>query len=255
MKNELLHIGPLTVYGYGLMIACGVLAAYITIEYRAGKAGLDKEHVFPLFLWSLAGGFLGAKLVFLITEWKYFVRSPIDYLIYFSDGFVVYGGIIVGVLTAYLYCRVNRLSFAKWADLCLPSVALAQGFGRIGCFLAGCCYGKETSSVIGVTFHHSEFAPNNVPLVPTQILSSALNFLHFFLLLAVSRHIKKPGTIAKLYLLFYSIGRFFLEYLRGDSERGFLGPFSTSQVIALAVFAGVIIWTVADESRGQVRDH
>lgn len=251
MKNELLHIGPLTVYGYGLMIACGVLAAYITIEYRAGKAGMEKEHVFPLFLWSLAGGFLGAKLAFLITEWKYFVHDPLNYLIYFSDGFVVYGGIILGVLTAYLYCRVNRLNFAKWADLCLPSVALAQGFGRLGCFLAGCCYGKETTSALGIIFHHSEFAPNNVPLLPTQLMSSALNFLHFFILVAVSRHTKKPGTVAKLYLILYSIGRFLLEFLRGDNERGYIGPLSTSQLIAIPVFTITIIWTIADANKAK----
>ena len=247
MKNELLHIGPFTVYGYGLMIACGVLAAYITIEYRAGKAGMEKEHVFPLFLWSLAGGILGAKLMFLITEWKYFVRDPLDYLIYFSDGFVVYGGIIVGVLTAYLYCRTNRLNFAKWADLCLPSVALAQGFGRIGCFLAGCCYGKETTSPLGITFHHSEFAPNNIPLLPTQLMSSALNFLHFFILVTASRHIKKSGTIAKLYLILYSAGRFLLEFLRGDSERGYIGSLSTSQLIAILVFIGTMCWTIIEK--------
>ena len=249
MKNELLHIGPLTVYGYGLMIACGVLAAYITIEYRAGKAGMEKEHVFPLFLWSLAGGFLGAKLVFLITEWKYFVRDSLNYLIYFSDGFVVYGGIILGVLTAYLYCRTNRLDFSKWADLCLPSVALAQGFGRIGCFLAGCCYGKETTSALGITFHHSEFAPNNVPLLPTQLMSSILNFLHFFLLLAISRYSKKPGTVAKLYLLLYSIGRFLLEYLRGDIERGNIGPLSTSQLIAILVFICTMCWILVEKQK------
>ena len=249
MKNELLHIGPLTVYGYGLMIACGVLAAYITIEYRAGKAGMEKEHVFPLFLWSLAGGFLGAKLVFLITEWKYFVRDPLNYLIYFSDGFVVYGGIILGVLTAYLYCRTNRLDFSKWADLCLPSVALAQGFGRIGCFLAGCCYGKETTSALGITFHHSEFAPNNVPLLPTQLISSTLNFLHFFILVAASRHIKTPGTVAKLYLILYSIGRFLLEYLRGDIERGNIGPLSTSQLIAILVFICTMCWILVEKQK------
>ena len=251
MKNELLHIGPLTVYGYGLMIACGVLAAYVTIEYRAGKKGMEKEHVFPLFLWSLAGGFLGAKLAFLITEWKYFVHDPLNYLIYFSDGFVVYGGIILGVLTAYLYCRANRLNFAKWADLCLPSVALAQGFGRLGCFLAGCCYGKETASALGITFRHSEFAPNNVSLFPTQLMSSALNFLHFLVLVTLSRHTKKPGTVAKLYLILYSAGRFLLEFLRGDSERGFIGPLSTSQLIAIPVFTITMIWTIADANNSK----
>ena len=146
MKNELLTIGPFTVYGYGLMIAIGILAGCLTAEYRAGKQKLDSEQIFPMILWCLVGGFFCAKLLFWITEWKSIVQDPGFIMETLSSGFVVFGGIIGGILTGLLYCRIRKLVFFKYADVILPSVALAQGFGRIGCFLAGCCYGKETES-------------------------------------------------------------------------------------------------------------
>ena len=142
MKIELLTIGPFTVYGYGLMIAIGILAGCLTAEYRAGKQKLDSEQIFPMILWCLVGGFFCAKLLFWITEWKSIVQDPGFIMETLSSGFVVFGGIIGGILTGLLYCRIRKLVFFKYADVILPSVALAQGFGRIGCFLAGCCYGK-----------------------------------------------------------------------------------------------------------------
>ena len=124
----------------------------------------------------------------------------------------------------------------------MPSVALAQGFGRIGCLLAGCCYGKETDSIFSITFHESEFAPNNVPLIPTEIYSSILDFVHFGLLLYIAGRKKRDGQVAACYLIFYSLGRFALEFLRGDLIRGNVGMLSTSQFISLFTgAAGVII--------------
>ena len=133
MKNELLTIGPFTVYGYGLMIAIGILAGCLTAEYRAGKQKLDSEQIFPMILWCLVGGFFCAKLLFWITEWKSIVQDPGFIMETLSSGFVVFGGIIGGILTGLLYCRIRKLVFFKYADVILPSVALAQGFGRIGC--------------------------------------------------------------------------------------------------------------------------
>lgn len=104
---------------------------------------------------------------------------------------MVFGGIIGGILTGLLYCRIRKLVFFKYADVILPSVALAQGFGRIGCFLAGCCYGKETESVFSVIFQNSEYAPNHVALIPTQLYSSGLDFLHFLLLLLIGTEQKR----------------------------------------------------------------
>lgn len=244
MKNELFSVGPFTVYGYGLMIAIGIIAAYLTGEYRAKKYKLDADKVFYIVIWAVVGGLLGAKILYMITQIKEIIANP-KLLLDVTDGFVVYGGIIGGILSAMLYCRIKKLPFLKYFDLLIPSVALAQGFGRIGCFLAGCCYGKETQSAIGITFHDSAYAPNGVSLLPTQLISSGLNFLHFFVLVWLTKRKKGDGQIAGLYLVFYSVGRFILEFFRGDLIRGSVGSLSTSQFIAIFIcLAGVILIAV-----------
>ena len=147
-----------------------------------------------------------------------------------------------GVLGGFLFCRYKKINFLSYFDLALPSVALAQGFGRIGCFLAGCCYGRPTDSPIGITFTNSAYAPNGISLIPTQLISSGLDFLHFFVLLYIARHKKAEGQVGGFYLIFYSIGRFILEYFRGDMERGSVGELSTSQFIAIfTLIAGIVI--------------
>lgn len=241
MKNELLRIGPFTVYGYGFMIAMGILAAYFTGEYRAKKYKLEYQHVFYLVIWCVLGGFTGSKLLYWLTEWKSIAADPGFILDTLTDGFVVFGGIIGGVLTAYVYCRIKKTGFLPFFDVLIPSVALAQGFGRIGCFLAGCCYGRETAGALAVTFHSSDFAPNNVPLIPTQIYSSILDFAHYGLLLYVLKHKKRDGQVGAAYLVCYSAGRFVLEFFRGDLERGSVGVLSTSQFISIFTLAAGIV--------------
>lgn len=131
----------------------------------------------------------------------------------------------------------------------MPSVALAQGFGRIGCLLAGCCYGRETNSIFSITFQNSDFAPNHVALIPTQIYSSVLDFLHFGILLYIARH-KKGWTGGACYLIFYSIGRFVLEFFRGDLIRGSVGMLSTSQFISLFILvAGILILVIRSKKK------
>lgn len=232
MYNDLFSIGPFTAHGYGLMIAIGALGAYLVAEKRAKKKGLNYELIFNLFIWCLVGGILGAKLLYYIVEIKSIMKDP-KLLLDIAGGFVVYGGIIGGIFSGYLFSRKYKVNFLEYFDLVMPSIALAQGFGRIGCLLAGCCYGIETNSPLGIVFHNSELAPNGVNLVPTQIISSGLNFLHFFVLILIARKKRPSGQIAGLYLLFYSIGRFVLEFFRGDLERGSVGSISTSQFISI----------------------
>ena len=254
MKNELFKIGPFTVYGYGLMIAIGVLAAYGVGEYRARKYergeygnGTDEsgeikaDHVFNFVIWCVVGGFLGAKVLYLITDMKNIWADP-SIVLNFADGWVVYGGIIGGILSAMLYSRIHGLRFLAYFDLLIPSVALAQGFGRIGCFLAGCCYGRETDSPFAIVFHEARYAPNGVALVPTQLISSGLDFLNFFVLVWLAKRKKADGQIGALYLVFYSIGRFVLEFYRGDLIRGSVGALSTSQFISLFTVAAGGFW-------------
>lgn len=249
MKNELFSIGSFTVYGYGLMIGLGVLAAYLIAEYRAKKLQIDNEHVFALTIWALVGGLLGAKILYYITIFDEVLANP-KVLLEISDGFVVYGGIITGILTVWIYCRVKKLKFASYFDLLIPEVALAQGFGRIGCFLAGCCYGRETTSPIGIVFHESPFAPNGVSLVPTQLISSGLDFANFLFLIWFAKRKKGDGQVAGMYLMLYSIGRFVLEFFRGDLERGSVGSLSTSQFISIFILvAGGVIFCLSGKKR------
>jgi phosphatidylglycerol:prolipoprotein diacylglycerol transferase len=235
MKNELLTIGPITLYGYGLMIAIGVIAAYATAEYRAKRKGLNPELIFNLTLWCLAGGILGAKVLYLITQIKEIIANP-KILLDLSEGFVVYGGIIGGILAGLLFCIKKKLNFLQYFDLVMPSIALAQGFGRIGCLFAGCCYGLETNHSFHILFQESHYAPNDVPLIPTQPIASALDFLNFFALIFLAKRVKVDGQIAGFYLIFYSAGRFILEFFRGDLVRGNVGSLSTSQFIAIFLF-------------------
>ena len=150
MKYKLFEIGPVTVYSYGLMIAIGIVLAFLVAESRAKKRGLNGDDIYGLGILGLIGGVIGAKLLFFLTEIDSILENP-KIMLSFSEGFVVYGGILGGIVGAYIYCKWKKLSVLKYFDLAVPSLALAQGFGRIGCFLAGCCYGRETSAWYGIT--------------------------------------------------------------------------------------------------------
>ncbi len=250
MKNELFSIGPFTIYGYGLMIAVSVITGYLLSEYRAKKKNLDYENIFTLAIWCLAGGVLGSKLLFFITVWKDVIENP-KILLDFQNGFVVYGGIIGGILGGFGYCRYKKWNFMEYFDLVMPQIALAQGIGRIGCFLAGCCYGRETESGIGIVFHESNYAPNGVKLVPTQLFSAAFDIGLFAALLLVDKKKKAHGQVAGAYLALYSIGRFIIEFYRGDLDRGQIGSLSTSQFIAIFLgAAGIALFFMAGKKWG-----
>lgn len=238
MKMDVITIGKFTIHGYGLMIAIGVLVCIALAVSRAKKYNLREEAVLDIAIYGLIAGFIGAKLLFVIVEFKDFLKNPLGLL--GSEGFVVYGGIIFGALAAIIYCKWKHYKFLEYFDLCAPSIALAQGFGRIGCFLAGCCYGKETTSFLGVTFPEGCFAPAGVKLLPTQLFSSAGDFLITGILLWYYKRNKVTGNVGALYMLLYGIGRFLIEFLRSDDRGGF-GIFSTSQWISFVIVAGAFL--------------
>ena len=243
MKEVLFEIGPFTIYGYGFMVALGVLAAFLVGMYREKKYAVGDDQIFSLGIWCLVCGWGAAKVLFIITELPTLFEDPKYFLETLASGFVVYGGLIGGVLTGYVFCRVKKLSFLKYFDLVMPSVALAQAIGRFGCLMAGCCYGKVTQSAFHIIFPAAcNYAPGGVPLIPTQLISAAADFLNFFALLFFAKRAKSDGQVGGLYLIFYSIGRFLIEYLR-DDPRGSVGPLSTSQFIAIFMLvAGIAIF-------------
>ena len=252
------QMGNIVGYSYGLMIGLGALLAIFVSEWRAKRRGLDGELVFSAAVWGLFAGLLGAKLTFIISNIKYLFTDP-GYVLG-TDGFTVYGGVVLGILVGGLFVRRKKVDVPLYLDLVIPQIALAQGFGRIGCFLAGCCYGKPTHSHFGVIFPPEAIAPSGVPLIPTQLISAIGDFLIFIILLLLSNYatdylkVKKgkgPGTdrksffqppsISGMYLILYGIGRFAIEFLRADPRRTALGLTSNQYVSILFLAAGIAL--------------
>lgn len=237
MFNDI-KIGPVTFHMYGLMIAIGFMAALLMCLKRGKKRALDEDIIYGIFFCAIIGGMVGCRLLYYIVELPQVIKDP-SILWNFKNGYVVYGGIIGGVLSSMVYCRIKKVRFLPYFDLVMPSVSFAQGFGRLGCFFAGCCYGRETDAWYGITFSHSDFAPNGVKLIPTQLISSAGDFLFCILLLLYAKREPKEGRVAAAYLLLYGVGRFVIEFLR-DDYRGSVGVLSTSQLISIGIVAASI---------------
>lgn len=235
MHNELFTLFGLTVHGYGLMIGLGIAASLMLSSRRARQRGLSEDTVSTMTIVAVLTGYLGSKLLYCLVNFDRLLADPLSVL--GSEGWVVYGGILGGVAGCWLYCRRKGLNFLAWSDLLLPGVALAQSLGRVGCFLAGCCYGRETASRLGVIFPAGSLAPAGVRLLPTQLFSAAGDLAICLALLAMEKRNDFRGRTTAMYLLLYSAGRFALEFFRGDF-RGSVGALSVSQFISLFV----LVW-------------
>lgn len=239
MYNDLFSIGPLTVHSYGLLISIGLLLALWLSCRRATKRGLNSDYCYGIVFCSAIFGFMSSKLLFIIVEWKSFIANPIEMLS--TSGFVVFGGITGGILANFIYLKIKKADFVAYLDMVLPTVALAQAIGRVGCFMAGCCYGRHTDAWYGIAFKHSMYAPNNVKLIPTQLIMALGDLLIFIILLLLEKKFTYRGFISGMYLILYSAGRFVVEFLRNDS-RGNVGVLSTSQFYGIFMFViGVVV--------------
>jgi len=242
MHNHLFTIFGITIYSYGVMIAIGILAAAWLASKLCKKYQLDYERIDSFIIWVLVWGWAMSKFTYILTDINGFMSDPLGTL--GSGGWVVYGGILGGILGAYIWCKKYKWDFMKYFNVLVPCVALAQGFGRIGCFMAGCCGGIETSAWFGVSFPSDSLAWTTNAIIPTQLLSSAGDFLIFFITYRNLTKGKHPNDNAGLYLMLYSFGRFMIEFIRGDLIRGQIGFLSTSQFIAVFVFilGAYLIW-------------
>lgn len=264
MHPVFFQMGGIVGYSYGLMIGIGALLAIFVSEWRAKRRGLDGELVFSAAVWGLLAGLLGAKLTFIISNIKLLFTNP-SYVLG-TDGFTVYGGVVLGIIVGGLIVKRKKVDVPVYLDLVIPQIALAQGFGRLGCFLAGCCYGKPTDSHFGVVFPVEAIAPSGIPLIPTQLISAAGDFLIFAILLllsnfatdylkvrkgeeelldkdAVTKKLRlfQPLSMSGMYLILYGIGRFAIEFLRADPRRTALGLTSNQYVSIVFVIAGLAL--------------
>ncbi|MEK7721880.1 MAG: prolipoprotein diacylglyceryl transferase [Elusimicrobiota bacterium] len=248
MHPIIFQLGFFKLPAYGLLVACGYLAGIFYILRRAETAGFKKEALSDLIFHTMLSGMLGAKFFYAATYWEDFgadFPSRAAYLLKsFQYGFIFYGGLISGSVAFFITARRGKLNAFKAADLFAPALALGHAFGRVGCFLAGCCHGRPTACPVNVTFINpaSEINPLylGIPLHPVQLYEAAGNLAVFILLNAALRRShggKLPaGAVAALYAALYSALRFFVEFLRGDDRGALRLGLSPAQLISAAVF-------------------
>lgn len=190
----------------------------------------------------MIGGLAGGKILYIITILRKIVEDPSILKYTLSSGMVFYGGLIGGIVGGYLYTRQYKVDFFKMADSITLGLPVGHIFGRLGCFAAGCCYGKPYDGIFAVIYpKESLSAPAGIPLHPVQIYEAVYNVFVFIVLLILKRRSKEgKGLVLWTYLLLYGIGRFYMETLRYDAERGFLWIFSTSQWISIfSIITGI----------------
>ena len=237
-------IGPIPIRMYGLMIGIGFLLGIYLAARRAKKEGLNPDLILDLGVYLLLAAIVGSRILYVVTAWQEFARTPLEMFAIWKGGLVFYGGVLGAVPVGIWYVKRHHLPVWQTADIIAPYAALGHAFGRLGCFFAGCCYGAPCSGPLCITFNdpHS-LAPLGVPLFPTQLTESGGEFLIFGLLLLLRRYKKFDGQLFGFYLVFYAILRFTIEFFRGDTVRGvyFNGLISTSQIIALGIAAVTVI--------------
>ncbi|NVM22157.1 MAG: prolipoprotein diacylglyceryl transferase [Desulfobacterales bacterium] len=239
MHPVLFQIGPFTVHTYGVFVAMAFLSATALAIREARRLGEDTDKILDLCLYVLIVAIVGSRVLYVVINWPAFERDPLEIVRIWHGGLVFYGGFIGALLTAWWYMRRKGLSLWKTVDIMAPSVAFGLFVGRIGCFFAGCCYGKAFDFPLAVTFTHPEsLAPKGISLHPTQLYSS-LNGLVIFAVLMWLRRIKSfEGQIFWTFALLYALMRSVIEFFRGDYRGMFLGDLiSTSQLISLIMAA------------------
>jgi len=238
MHPDLISIGPMTLHTYGLFVAIAFFAG-ILVTLKLGKTeGIDSQQIMDMGFVIILSAIIGSRAMYVIMNASYYTREPLDILKIWEGGLVFSGGVIGVVLTMLWYIKRHDLPLGKIADLWAPAIAVGQGIGRIGCFMAGCCYGKPTDLPWGVTFTNPDSlaSPHNVPLHPTQLYSSLSGFVIFFATLVLYKKKKFEGQVFLWFLIMHSTARLAIERFRGDDRGILLGSnMSVTQLVAILI--------------------
>jgi phosphatidylglycerol---prolipoprotein diacylglyceryl transferase len=258
---QLFHVGRFFLPTYGLLVATGVLIGLWISVRNAARQGIDPEKAWNLGILVVLCGIVGAKVLYVAYDWNNYPHvSDIFSVSTLQAGGVFSGGLIAALVSAAWYIRRHHLPALATCDAFAPGLALGHAIGRVGCFAAGCCYGKPTHAWWGVTFtsrvaHDLVGTPLHQALEPTQLFEAAVELANFFLLMWMIKRKRFDGQVFGAYLILYGVARFFLEFLRDDPGRGvvFNGMMSGTQLIAIGlVILGGVIWWLRGGARKQV---
>jgi len=234
-------IGPIVIYTYGFFIALAFISGILWSSREAKRLGENPERIMDLGFLLTLSAIVGARLLFILMNIRDYLDHPQNIFKIWEGGLVFHGGLIACILVGLLYLKRHHLRAWKFADILAPALALGQGIGRIGCLMAGCCYGKETACPLAIRFTDpNSLAPLNVSIHPTQIYESIGTLLIFAILLGVRKKKSFEGQIFWLYVALYSALRFTIDFFRGDEARTFFNTLSLTQVLGAVLFLSAI---------------
>lgn len=238
MHPVLFSCGPLTVFSYGTMLALGFLAGTVAALMLSSGEGIADEAVLDMVLWSMIASIVGARLAYVIFFFDELKNPLIDVFMIQRGGLVFYGGVVGAILALILRSRAHKLSLWKVLDIAAPVTAVGYAIGRIGCFLNGCCYGVETNLPWAVSFPSLPGLRH-----PTQLYDSLVFLAVFLLILFLWRKRRFDGQVFLLTILFYSVDRFFMEFIRTGSA--IVLTLTTAQwfsILVIVLAGGTLIW-------------
>jgi len=239
MHPILFDFGRFTIYSYGVLLAAAYLLGLQFALIRARSRGLQRERVMDLGIWIIISALVGAKLLLLVVDYRQFLDHPGSLMDLLRSGGVFYGGLIAAVTVALFYIWRHRMPMWTTTDVFAPGIALGHVVGRLGCLLAGCCFGRQTTVPWAISFHDPQaFAvagtPLGVPLHPTQLYEAGAEALILAFLLAFERRGRLfPGRTFWTYMLLYGVSRFVIEFYRGDPRGTVFDALSTSQFVSV----------------------
>ena len=243
MFPNLFSIGPLTLHTYGLLVAMGFIVGILVTVWIGKRQGFDQQQIMDMGIIIILCAIIGSRLGYVIIDFPHFWNHPIDILKIWEGGVVFSGGTILVILVMFFYIRRHNLAFWQIADLWAPAAAIGQAIGRVGCFMAGCCFGKATDLWWGVTFTHPKsLAPLNEMLHPTQLYSSLSGLIIFGILMTLHTKKRFEGQVFLWFLILHSTSRLLIERFRGDERGIIMGiDMSMTQLVAILLLVAAVV--------------
>ena len=260
MYPLLFELGPLSIYSYGVLLATAYIVGLRVALHRADRAGLHGQRVMDLGIFVIISALVGAKLMLFAVDFDQFTGDPSRLWTLLKSGGVFYGGLLLAVPVAWWYIRRHKLPLWITCDLFAPGIALGHAIGRLGCLMAGCCYGRPTDLPWGITFTNTLAAANvgtplEIALHPTQIYEAIAELAIFGILLAGEHRWRRfPGRTFWTYMLLYPVARFVIEFYRGDPRGMAFGAVPTSQFLSALIVPLSVVMLIWLGRRGAPED-